>query len=64
MFPDFDIAKMFPLDPNKLKHRANFGIKPYLRDLMVESIKKSNCYIVSFDECLNKVIQSCEMDLR
>ena len=55
---------MFPLDPNKLKHRANFGIKPYLRDLMVESIKKSNCYIVSFDECLNKVIQSCEMDLR
>ena len=30
---------------------------------MAESIKKRDCYIVPFDESLNKVIQFCEMDL-
>ena len=41
----------------------NFGIKLYLKDLLVESIKKSDCYIVSSDESLNKETQNCEMDL-
>ena len=63
MFPDSEIAKKFQLGPNKVKYLTNFGIKPYIKDLLVESIKKSNCYIVSFDESLNKVTQNCEMDL-
>ena len=50
MFPDSDIAKKFQLDPKKVKYLANIGIKPYLKGLLVESIKKSGCFIVSFDE--------------
>ena len=30
---------------------------------MVESVKESDVYTVSFDESLNKVTQNCEMDL-
>ena len=63
MFPDSDLAKQFKLGPNKVKYIANFGIKPYIRNLLVESIKKSDCYVISFDESLNKVTQNCEMDL-
>ena len=63
MFPDSEIAKKFQLGPNKVKYVTNYGIKPYIKDLLVESIKKSDCYIVSFDESLNKVTQNCEMDL-
>ena len=77
MFPDSNVARKFQLGPSKVKYFANFGIKPYLKDMetiskryslnqskrQVESIKKRDCYIVSFDESLNKVIQICEVDL-
>ena len=46
-----------------MKYLANFDIKSYLKDLLAESIKKFDCYIVSFDESLNKLTQNCEMDL-
>ena len=63
MFRDSDIAKTFQLGPNKVKYLANFDRKSYLKDLLAESIKKFDCYIVSFDESLNKLTQNCEMDL-
>ena len=38
MFPDSNVAKKFQLGPSKVKYFANFGIKPYLKDM--ETISK------------------------
>ena len=41
---DSDIAKKFQLGPSKVEYLANFDIKPYLKNLLAESIKKLDCY--------------------
>lgn len=38
IFPDSNVAKKFQLGPSKAKYFANFGIKPYLKDM--ETISK------------------------
>ena len=50
------------LDSTKLKYLRQFGLAPYFKSLLVERLKKSAYYIVSFDESFN-MIQSCEIDL-
>ena len=50
-------------DVLKQTYIANFGILPYVLMLLHDSIKKSPVYTLSFDECLNKVTQKCEIDL-
>ena len=51
------------MGPNKLRYFVNFGIDPYFKSILNENIKRSSCDIVSFDESLNDMTQSCEMDL-
>ena len=51
------------MDPTKLRYFVNFRIAPYFKSILVENVKGSLCYIVSFDESLNEMTQSCEMDL-
>ena len=36
---------------------------PYFKSILIENIKGSSCYIVSFDESLNDMTQSYEMEL-
>ena len=40
----------------KFKYLTNFGIALYFKSLLVERLKESTCYIVSFDESLNDMI--------
>ena len=63
MFPDSEIAKLFQLGPDKIRYMVNFGIAPYFKSLLMDTLKKSECFVVSFDESLNEVTQLCEMDL-
>ncbi|XP_057299676.1 uncharacterized protein LOC130630266 [Hydractinia symbiolongicarpus] len=63
MFPDSKIAQSFELGPTKVHYIINFGIAPYFRDILYDSLKKVECYVVSFDESLNTVTQNCEMDV-
>ena len=57
------IAKGFQLGADKIRYMADYGIAPYFKDLLIDSFKKSDCFVVSFDESLNYVLQSCEMGL-
>ena len=41
----------------------NYGIASYFKGLLIDSLKKSDCFVVSFDESLNHVLQSSEIDL-
>ena len=63
MFPDSQIAKSFKLAADKIRYTANFGIAPYFNNLLVDDVKKTDCYVTSFDETLNAITQSCEMDI-
>ena len=55
--------KLFQLGPTKLKYITTFGIAPYFKSVLLERIKESSCYVISYDESLNKKTQSFEMDL-
>ena len=61
MLPDSTIAKSFQLVADKTSYITNYGIAPYFKGLLIDSLEKSDCFVVSFDESLN-VLQSCEMD--
>lgn len=63
MFPDSAIAKSFELGADKLKYVINFGIAPYFKDILDDILKKSNHYVISFDESLNDITQNCQMDI-
>ena len=63
MFPDSKIAQIFQLGPDKLKYYYNLGIVPYLKDVFKEMLKKSDLYVVCFDESLNDVVRNCQMDV-
>ena len=63
MFPDSNIAKQYQMGPDKLKYIVNWGLAPYFKDLLIEDISKAKYLSVGFDESLNKITQSCQMDL-
>ena len=56
-------AKKFQLGPDKIRYSINFGLGPYFKACLMDSVKNSGCYILSFDESLNKATQTSEMDL-
>ena len=41
----------------------NFGLAPYLKDLLLKEITVSDCFEVSFDESMNKVLQEEQVDV-
>ena len=63
MFPDSQLAKSFKLGPDKMRYSINFGVAPFFKSLLYEDIKKSCCFVACFDESLNPVTQTCEMDI-
>ena len=62
MFPEPNIAKKYHLGPDKLRYSVNFGLSPYFKNILMESIKKSAHFVISFDESLNKATQLSELD--
>ena len=63
MFPDSKITSSFWMGPTKLKYLTNFGMTPNFKSLLVEKLRESAYYIVSFDKIFNDMLQSCEMVL-
>ena len=51
------------MGPANLRYFVKFATAAYFKYILIENIKGSSCYIVSFDERLNDMTQSCEMDL-
>ena len=62
MFTDSEIVKSFQLSKTKCGYITNFGLAPYFKDLLRKEIKASDCFGVSFDESMNKVLQEEQMD--
>ena len=61
MFPNRKMVQNLQLGPEKLKYICNFGIPPYFKDVLKKMLKRSDQYVVCFDESLGDVTQSCQM---
>ena len=54
----------FQLGPTKIKYLKNFGIAPYYKSiLLLERITENPCFVISYDESLNPMTQTCETEL-
>ena len=63
MFPDSKIAASFSIARTKSMYAINHGIDPYFKSLLLSILSQSNIHVYSFDESLNNITQTCEMDL-
>ena len=62
MFPDSKVANKFALSKTKCAYTINFGLAVHFKQQLISEIKASPLYVISFDESLNPVTQSCQMD--
>ena len=63
MFPDNEISFNLKLSKTKYAYLMNYGIAPHFKSNLLKSINNSSFYSLSFDESLNNVLQSCQMDI-
>lgn len=63
MFTDSDIAQKMELQRTKVGYLIGFGLAPYFKNELVNTISQTNCFVICFDESLNKVSQSQQMDI-
>ena len=61
MFPDSNVANSFSMLKDKLSYVINFGIAPYITDMLIENIKQSTIFSIGFDESFNETLQKCQM---
>ena len=62
MFPDSKIANKFSLARTKCSYMITYGIAPYFASLLLEDIKLTDNFSISFDEALNSVIAIKQID--
>ena len=55
--------KMFSMTRTKAIYVINHGIAQYFKCSLLSSINTSGIHVYSFDESLNEVTQTCEMDM-
>ena len=64
MFTDSEIVKSFQLTKTKCGYIMNFGPAPYFKDFLLKETKAFDCFGVSFDESMNKILQEEQMDVQ
>lgn len=63
MFKDSKIAEKFTCGETKCAYLTKFGLAPYFKQLLMKSIKESGEYVLLFDESLNGVTKSKQLDV-
>ena len=63
MFEDSQIAQSFSLGSTKLSYNITFGLAPYVKNLLLESVDEVIYYSLSFDESYNRIMKKGQMDL-
>ena len=48
---------------DKLWYVVNQRIAPYFHNILKEQVSACDCYVITFDESLNDVTQSSQMDV-
>ena len=63
MFPQLKTLCNFNLARTKSIYVINHGLAWFLKSMLNDSLEKSNILVFCFDESLNDVTQTCEMDM-
>ena len=63
MFPESKITKSLQVGLDKVKYICDFGLTPFFKTVLAEKLKKSEHYVISYDESMNEVTQNCKMDV-
>ena len=63
MFPDSDIAKAFQCGRDKTAYLSKFGLAPHFTKLVEDDIRKAGEFVLMFDESLNNVTGSKQLDV-
>ena len=62
MFYDSDVAKGFTLGKTKCNYFITYGLAPIYKKNLIAAIKKSPYFTLHFDESMNKILQTEQMD--
>ena len=62
MFPDSTIAKNSSMQRTKFTYTVNFGLAPFFFSDLLEKVKTSPIFAISFDESLNDELEKVQMD--
>ena len=63
LFPQLKRLYKFILAHTNFVYVINHGLAPFCKSMLNDSLQKSNIRVFCFDESLNEVEQSCEMDM-
>ena len=63
MFSDSSIAKGLTLSPSKCSYVIFHGIAPFFKTLLLDELKQALFYVMSYDESLNRITQTDQIDL-
>ncbi|KAJ8364756.1 hypothetical protein SKAU_G00135870 [Synaphobranchus kaupii] len=63
MFPDSDIAKTFACGKDKTGYIIRFGLAPYFKQQLVDTINKAGQFVLMFDESLNQLTKKKQLDV-
>ena len=63
MFPDSEIAASMQLERTKISYMIVFGLAHHFREELQRSLQSCDYFVAAFDESLNKISQSQQMDL-
>ena len=51
------------MSEDKMMYMVNFGIAPHFKSILVDEVKRSPYYVISFDESMKSIAQECQLDL-
>ena len=63
MFSDSRIVNQFSCGEKKCAYLICFGLAPHFKQLLKDVVKSEEAYVLMFDESLNSVCQSKQMDI-
>lgn len=63
MFPEDMVVNNFTSGKDKTRYLVNYGISPWVKDLLRKDVENAKYVVIGFDESLDKATQNCQMNL-
>ena len=63
MFPDSNIAENFACGKTKCSYIVTYGLAPYFKSLLIDTLSSLDCFVAMFDESYHKISRRGQMDL-
>ena len=64
MFPGNEITKTFKLSKTKREYLINYGLAPFVKDVLLKSINASPYFVILNDKSMSKTLQNEQMEYK